>query len=194
MSERSESPPPAGLPVRDDGGAATQLTLLLNATTSIVDEEFKRSERLDAKSRNLITVTGAFFAVVQAVVGGLIAEALIASDTQPASPLVVWILVAGGIATIGLIVALIWSYEVWALREDAALKIKTIRDYRDAALEGNPAVGAKLVDAYAKIAEDRRKVNAERADALGSAAIACGIAMALIGTELVLAFIAVATH
>ncbi len=182
------------MPIREDGGAATQLTILLDAATSIIDEEFKRSERLDAKSRNMITLTGTFFAVVQAVVAALINETLSATGTQAASPLILWLMVAGGVATVGLGIALTWSYEAWRLRNDEALQVKTIRDYRDAAYAGNPAVGAKLVDAYAKIAEDRRKVNAERATAVDKAAIACGFAMFLIGTELVLAFVAVAVH
>jgi hypothetical protein len=49
----------AGLTSRmpDDGGAsATQLSVLLSSATSAIDEEFKRSERLDAKSRNQITI------------------------------------------------------------------------------------------------------------------------------------------
>jgi cellobiose-specific phosphotransferase system component IIC len=168
--------------------------MLLDAATAIIDEEFKRSERLDAKSRNMITVAGAFFAVVQAVVAALINETLTATATQETSPFVLWLCVAAGISTLGLLIALTWSYEAWRLRDDEALQVKTIRDYRDAAYSGNPAVGAKLVDAYAQIAEDRRKVNAERADAVDAAAIACGIAMALIGIELVLAFVAVAAR
>jgi hypothetical protein len=190
MSERSESP--ANMPIRENGGAATQLTILLDAATAIIDEEFKRSERLDAKSRNMITVAGTFFAVVQAVVAALVNETLGATDTQAASPWIPWLMVAAVVATIGLGIALTWSYEAWRLRKDEALKVKTIRDYRDAAYAGNPAVGANMVDAYAKIAEDRREVNAERADAVDKAAIACGGAMLLIGTELVLAFAAVA--
>lgn len=181
------------MPVKEDG-SATQLTLLLEAATALVDEEFKRSERLDAKSRNLITVTGAFFAVVQAVVVGLINESLSATETHGASSFIVWLSIAGGVATVSLVAALFWSYRAWKLRDDDALQVKTIRDYRDAARDGNPAVGAKLVDAYATIAEKRRKVNEDRAKAVDAASVACGIAMALIGTELVLAFVAVAVQ
>jgi hypothetical protein len=180
--------------VKEGDGSATQLSILLDAATSIIDEEFKRSERLDAKSRNMLTVTGTFFAVVQAVVAALINETLGATATEPASPWIPWLMGAAGVAIIGLLIAVTWSYEAWRLRDDEALQVKTIRDYRDAAYGGNPAVGAKLVDAYANIAEDRRKVNAERASAVDKAAIACGFAMLLIGTELVLTFVAVAVH
>jgi hypothetical protein len=193
MSERRESPP-ADLPVKEDASAATQLTLLLNAATSIVEEEFKRSERLDAKSRNMLTVTGTFFAVVQAVVAALINETLGTTATEPASPWIPWLMGMAGLAIVGLLIAVTWSYEAWRLRDEEALQVKTVRAYRDAAHAGNPAVGVKLVDAYSDIAEDRRKVNAERADVVDKAAIACGSAMLLIGTELVLTFFAVAVH
>lgn len=182
------------MPVQSEGGGATQLSVLLDAATAIIDEEFRRSERLDAKSRNMVTIMGAFFTVVLAVVAALINETLFATSTQDTSPFVLWLCIGGGVATIGVLIALTWSYEAWKLRDEEALQVKTIRDYRDAAYNGNPAVGAKLVDAYATIAEDRRRVNAERADAVEAAAIACGIAMLLIGTELVLALVAVAAR
>lgn len=192
MTEPSESPPK--VPVQEKEGAATQLSILLDAANAVIDEEFKRSERLDAKSRNMLTVAGTFFAVVQAVVAALVNETLGATATQAASPLVPWLMAAAVVAVVGLGIAVAWSYEAWKLRIDQTLNVKTIRDYRDAAYAGNPVVGAKLVDAYAKIAEDRRKVNAERADAVNKAAIACGGAMFLIGAELVLALVAVAVH
>lgn len=191
MVEKSEQP--TNMPSPGDN-SATQLSILLDAATALIDEEFKRSERLDAKSRNMVTVAGAFFAVVQAVVVGFINETLGATATQPASPFILWLAIAAGVATLGLGIALVWSYEAWRLRDDETLRVKTIRDYRDAAYEGNPVVGAKLVDAYARIAEKRREVNEERAKAVDAAAIACIIAMLLIGTELVLAFVAVALH
>jgi len=191
MAEHSEQP--TNMPSKGDS-SATQLSILLDAATALIDEEFKRSERLDAKSRNMVTVAGAFFAVVQAVVVGFINETLGATATQGASPFILWLAVAAGVATLGLGIALVWSYEAWKLRSDETLKVKTIRDYRDAAYEGNPVVGAKLVDAYAWIAEKRREVNEERAKAVDAAAIACMGAMALIAAELALAFVAVALH
>jgi hypothetical protein len=191
MTEPSEKP--TNMPAKRDG-EATQLSILLDAATAIIDEEFKRSERLDSKARNLITVAGAFYAVVQAVVIGLVNETLGGGFLKDASSFVPWLMLAAGLATAGMLAALGWTYNAWRLRGDEALRVKTIRDYRDAAYAGNPAVGAKLVDAYAKIADDRRQVNAERAAAVDAAAVACGIAMALIGIELVLAFVAVAVR
>lgn len=191
MMEHAESP--TRMP-RKGEGSATQVSVLLSAATSLIDEEFRRSERLDAKSRNLVTIAGSFFAVVQAVVVGLINGSLGATETHDASSFILWLAIAGGFATIATVVALFLSYNAWRLRDDEALAVKTIRDYRDAARDDNPAVGVQLVDVYANIAENRRSVNRKRAGAVDRAAIACGLAMALIGTELVLAFVAVAVQ
>jgi cellobiose-specific phosphotransferase system component IIC len=190
MEEQSKSP--ASVRPKGDAEGAAQLSLLLHAATAVVDEEFKRSERYDAKSRNLITVTGAFFAVVQAVVVALINGSLAATKAHDASTFVPWIVTAGIASTLGLAVAVYYSYRAWQLRDEDAVAIKTIRAYRDAALAGNPAVGAKLVDGYTTVAERRREVNEDRATAVDAAAIGCGIAMALIGTELIVALVAAA--
>lgn len=189
MSDPTELP--AGKPEKPDA-SATQLTILLNAATSAIDEEFKRSERLDAKSRNQLTVTAGFFAVVQAVTVGLVNGTLGATTTHKASSFVVCLAITGAVAAVALVVAVVVSYQSWKLRDDPTLSIKTIREYIDAARRGNPAVGAKLVSAYADIADGRRKNNATRADALDCAAKACGATIAFIGVELILGFVAVA--
>lgn len=186
-------PDPADFPTQPSSeGAATQLSILLSAATSAVDEEFKRSERLDAKSRNQVTVAGTWFAVTQAVVVGLVNGALGPDLAQGASGLVVWLAVAGGVGAVLTVAAVITSYNAWRLRDDPTLSIKTIRAYVDAARAGNPAVGVKLVAAYADVAEGRRTNNASRARAVDRAALACGFAMIAVASELLLAFIAVA--
>lgn len=173
---------------------ATQLSILLDTVTSIIEEEFKRSERLDAKSRNQITIAGSFFAVVQAVVIGLINGSLGGGEGKPASSFVMWLAVAGGAAGIAMLVALRFSYSAWKLRDDPALKVKTVRDYVEFARNGNPAVGVKLIEAWTDVADGRRANNKKRAERVEEAAIVCGIAMAFIGIELVLAFVAVAVQ
>lgn len=175
----------------EDGGAsATQLSILLSSATAIIDEEFRRSERLDAKSRNQVALTGTFFAVVQAGVIGLLNGILGASENHPASSFVPWLAGAGGLAALSLAVALIVSYRAWRLLDDPALAVKTIRDYLSPARQGNPAVGVKLVDAYSKIAEGRRANNAKRSKALEDATKACGVAFVCVTVELILAFTA----
>jgi len=183
------------LPAResDNGGSsATQLSILLASATSMIDEEFKRSERLDAKSRNQIALVGAFFAVVQAGVIGLINGSLGATtEKDPASSFVPWLAAAGGVAALALIVAFAFSYRAWKLHDDPALSPETIDSYKEHARQGNPAVGVKLIGAYTEIAEGRRANNEKRAESLESAAIACAVAMTFIAIELVLAFVAV---
>lgn len=176
----------------DSGGAgATQLSILLASATSMIEEEFKRSERLDAKSRNQIAIIGTFFAVVQAGVIGLINGSLGSTEQHGASSFVPWLAITGGVAAVALVVALAFSYRAWRLHDDPALSPDTLDSYREAARQGNPAVGVKLIGAYTKIAKGRRENNAKRAESLESAAIACAVAMAFIAIELVLAFVAV---
>jgi hypothetical protein len=185
---------PIELPSRkaDEGDkGASQLSILLSSATSMVDEEFKRSERLDAKSRNQITIAGSFFAIVQAVVVGLINGSLGATETTGRSSFVGWLAAAGAAAGIALVVALAFSYRAWKLREDDALEPDTLTDYISYAQKGNEAVAVKLVTAYAEIAKQRRDNNETRAKAMEHAARACFIALAFVSVELTLAFIAV---
>jgi hypothetical protein len=187
----------AGLTSRmsDDGGAsATQLSVLLSSATSAIDEEFKRSERLDAKSRNQITIVASFFTVVQAVVVGLINGSLGGTEHHGASSFVLWLAIVGALASAALVAAVFVSYGSWKLRDDPTLETETIREYIDFARDGNPVVGVNLVAAYADIAQGRRDNNALRATALERAAKACGAATLLIAAELTLAFIAVAVQ
>lgn len=183
----------AGEPERPEA-AATQMSLLLSAATSVIDEEFKRSERLDSKSRNQISIVGALFAVVQAVVVGLLNGTLEPARGHATSSFVVWLGVAAVAAAIALAVAIAVSYQSWRLRDDPALGLNTIRQYSDAARSGNPAVGAKLIEGYTQIAEGRRANNEERAEALDRAAVACAVATAFGLVELILAFVAAAVR
>jgi prepilin signal peptidase PulO-like enzyme (type II secretory pathway) len=180
--------------VPDDGASATQLSILLSSATGAIDEEFKRSERLDGKSRNQITIAGSLFTVVQAVVVGLINGSLGGTEQHQASSFVLWLAVAGAVATAAIFVAAYVSYQSWKLRDDPTLSADTIRDYIDYAREGNPVVGVNLVAAYAEIAKGRRANNAKRSAALDYATKACGIAALVITAELVLAFVAVAVQ
>jgi hypothetical protein len=190
MNDPSDIPTPSA---SDAGAAATQLSILLVAATAAVDEEFKRSERLDAKSRNQVTVAGTWFAVTQAVVVGLVNGTLGATHTHQASSFIPWLAAVGGVGALLTIMATIVSYNAWRLRDDPTLSVKTILDYIDFARAGNAAVGVKLVGAYADIASGRRANNAKRAKAVDRAAVACGLAMVVMSVELILAMIAVAT-
>lgn len=176
---------------QENGGSATQLSILLTSATSLIDEEFRRSERIDAKARNQIALVATFFAVVQAGVISLMNGVLGPSAGHAASSFVPWLAGLGGMAGIALVAAALISNRVWRLLDDPALGVKTIREYLAPAREGNPAVGAKLINAYAKIADGRRHNNQLRTNALEAATKTCGVAFLFIGLELTLAFVAV---
>ena len=187
---------PSELPNRklgsDDDAArsATQLTILLQAATATVDEEFRRSERLEAKSRNQITLAATMFGVTQVIAVGLV-NGVLAADNTKASFLVAVVAGAGILALGCLAWALLRSYRSWNLHNEKALGIETFEMFLGPAQTGNPNVGARLVSAYAKIAQVRRENNKARADAVSAAARACGVTLSCVALELVVAFAAV---
>lgn len=174
---------------KDEANSARQVSILLAAATTVLDEEFKRSERLDAKSRNQVVVTGAFLAVAQAGVVSLLNGRLALADAATFRTILA---ITAALAAIGVIIAIFVSYQAWELRDEDAIAVETIKEYIPWAYEGHPLVGIRLASVYAEIAEDRRANNAARADRLTRAAKACGVALALIGVELAVAFIAIA--
>lgn len=186
---------PSELPTRPIGGddgarSATQLTILLDAVKATVDEEFRRSERLDAKSRNQMTLAATMFGVAQAIAVGLV-NSVLAQDGTKASILAGVVAGAGLVALGCLAWALIRSYRSWDLRNEKALAVETFETYLGAAQAGNPNVGAKLVTQYAKVARARRDNNNARVSAVERAARACAVTSAWVGVELVLAFAAI---
>jgi hypothetical protein len=183
------------LPNRPIGGddaarSATQLTILLDAVKTTVDEEFRRSERLDAKSRNQMTLAATMFGVAQAIAVGLV-NSVLAQEGTKASILAGVVSGAGIVALCCLAWALMLSYRSWGFRDEKALAVETFETYLGAAQAGNPNVGAKLVKQYAKVARARRDNNNERVTAVERAARACAVTSACVGAELVLAFAAV---
>lgn len=164
---RNPSDIPAGGP--DEG---KQLALLLDTACHMADEEFRRSERLDAKSRNQFTVVGALFAVVMATTAGVLNALLSQTSVDD------WVYpVLGGCALTSIValgLALTWSIETWRIRESDALDPDTLEQYVSHAERGNVAVAKNLVCTYAQILRDRRLGNKKRVDDLKNATIACG--------------------
>ena len=191
MTEPSELP---NRPVHGEEAArsATQLTILLQAAMATVDEEFKRSERLDTKSRNQMTLTATMFGVAQAIAVGLV-NGVLASENAKAEYLVAFVAGAAIIALVCLAWALWRSYRSWDLQMEKALGIETFDEqmYLGAAKAGNPNVGVNLVTAYAQIARVRRENSTARAKAVNRAMIACGVTLGWVSVELALAFAAV---
>lgn len=176
----------------DPDKSAAQLSILLSASTAVIDEEFKRSERLDNKSRSQVAVTAAIYAAVQAGAISLL-NGLLRPATGETATIAIVLAVIAAVAAAAMIAAIAVSYEAWKLRDEDALSVATIKKYRHWAYMGHPLVAVRLIDAYAKIADDRRANNELRAAALTKATYACGVALLITGLELIVAFAAVAT-
>ena len=174
---------PAGAP--DEG---KQLALLLETARHMVDEEFRRSDRLDGKSRNQFTVVGALFAVVMATTAGVLNALL---DEKGVAEWVYPLLAGCALLTIiALAMAFMWSLETWRVRPNDALDPETLEQYVSHAERGNIAVAKHLIGAYAQILRDRRRLNKERVADLKRATVACGVAALAALVQLAAVFVA----
>lgn len=172
--------------------AASQLGLLLDATKQAIDEEFKRTERLEQKARNQATFTATLYAGVQALVVGLFNGQL--SDGDQTSAFVPYIAILGAIATVIAVAAFAASYRAWKLHTEAVIRVSDITSetYVKAAAQGKPRVGVNLIEHYGDIAVERRRVNEARVRSLSFARVICFAATLVLAAEIILAFIAVA--
>ncbi len=154
----------------------------------MVDEEFRRSERLDAKSRNQFTAVGALFAIVMATTVGVL-NALLDDKSVDG-----WVFpVLGGCALASIMalgMALAWSLETWRVRESDALDPETLEQYVSHAERGNVAVAKNLIKANAQILRDRRSRNVARVADLKRATVACGITALASLVQLAAVFVA----
>jgi hypothetical protein len=178
----------------DPAKTASQLSLLLDAARGAVDEEFKRTERIEAKARNQTTFTATLFAGAQVLVVGLINGVL--TDGGNISGFIPWLAAVGGIATLVAMAAFAASYRVWSLREESTVALSDMSgsDYIGAAIVGNPRVGINLVLHYSEIASDRQTVNDDRVRRLTFATTTCFLSNAVVAAEIALAFVAVAVR
>jgi len=189
----------------NDSQSATQLGLLLDVATLRVEEQFKIGDRLDAKSRNQVTVAATFFAGVQAgvisLVNGILGPSestpslvngiLVPGRSVPASPYVPYLAAAAGVAVLALLLAVVMSFRAWRLRPELSIDVETIRKYIPFARDDEPGFGANLVWAHTKLVEARQEQNTDRADALRRAGWACLATLVVAGIELMLAFVAI---
>jgi hypothetical protein len=154
----------------------------------MADEEFRRSERLDAKGRHQLTSAGALFAVAMAVTAGVL-NALLDQNSVDG-----WVYPAlGGTALVSILAlmsAFAWSQEVGKTKPTDALDPATLDEYVAFAERGVQAVGKNLVKTYAQILRDRRRNNAARVDALKKLTIACAFAYLASLAQLAAVFIA----
>lgn len=170
---------------------ATQLGILQQAAVILIDEQNRITERLDAKSRNQLTIATTFFAGVQAAVISLVSGPLRPAESGTGSPYVPYLLAAAIVAVAALVTAVLTSSRVWKLRSARALDAQTIRDYIPFAAQGRAGVGSNVVWAYTQIAEARQEQNEHRVQALKPANRACLVTILVASVELVLGFVAV---
>jgi len=172
--------------------SASQLSLLLDAAKATIDEEFRRSERLDTKSRNQVSLAATMFGVAQVITVGLL-NSVLADGGDRKALILSAVLVSASLVALGWLArAMYLSYTSWSLKVEQALTLDIFGDrYIRAAKAGNPNVGERLVTQYAKVARTRRDNNAARAEAVKRAERACLAASACVGLELVLAFVAI---
>jgi hypothetical protein len=153
-------------------------------------EEFRRTERLEIKSRHLFTACGALFAVVMATTAGVLNALLDAEQGNLAA----WVLpVLGGAAlasTVALGFALAWTLQVQTLHKTDALDADTIDQYVPYAEKGNVAGAKNLITTYAQLLRARRKNNAQRARDLKVATVFCGVAATASLLQLLAVFVA----
>jgi hypothetical protein len=174
----SPSNNPSDIPSTTPEAGGTQLGLLLDAAKDMLAEEIRRTDRLETRSRHLITACGALFAVVIAATVGLLSALLDAKNGEIDG----WVIPTLGGFTIASVVSLgaafAWTQTVQKLRETNALDPKTIDDYIVWAEKGHVAVAKNLITTYASLLRSRRGENDERAQDLKRAADACRVAAA----------------
>jgi len=179
---------PSGSP--DQG---RQLGLLLEAAKNMVDEEFRRTERLENKARTAFSSAGALFAVVMATTAGIL-NALLNHGKVAAGVYVV----LGGAALLSIVAlafAFIWTLKVQDLIPTDALNPDDLdKTYLSFAEQGNVGVGKRLIEAYAQILRDRRKNNETRAENLKCTTTLCTVAALSSLVQLAAVFVALITR
>jgi uncharacterized protein YneF (UPF0154 family) len=136
------------------------LTEVLRLARAAMDQEFEVTDRLDRKARGQLTLAGQWFAIVQAVSG----IAWAASKAEQ------WLLICiGAIALLGgvlLGVMFTLSANVWKIRDEPAVSPKALLAMTAMADDPEKDLQQAMVQHYASMLQDRRRNNAERADAL----------------------------
>jgi hypothetical protein len=145
-----------------------------------VDQEFRRTERLDAKSRQAFALAAGFFALTQAVAFASFGESAVSSDERA------WILVAAVAAVAALTFTAICVYHAEKLRDEGSVPIQSVFDW---CLEqkGERLVTAWLILAHRQVASERKSSNADRAKQAKAVASAAALTLTLCATELILA-------
>jgi hypothetical protein len=169
MANTSPTPSPS-----DSSDPGKQLELLVGLAQNMVDEEYRRTERLENRGRQTFAATGVLFAVVMATTAGILNA--LTKDSHVHHWVYILLGVTAAWSTLALCVALYATLEVDRTRKQDALDPKTIEQYIGPAQKGNPAVGATVANIYARQLRLRRDSNNARAADLKCARWWCGFA------------------
>jgi hypothetical protein len=144
-----------GEPSKGRGGGGRDLELALGALRARIDEEFKISERLDAKARQATALAAGYFAVIQTVAFGSYAEQNI--TTLERVFMLAAVVIAGcAVAAVG------WKLAHGeALQEEIDIPPSVIVKWCEEA-QGEEDVAAHLVRRLSTVAERRASNNGIR--------------------------------
>lgn len=129
---------------------------VIEIARTAIDQEFAIAERLDAKSRSLMTLAGSWFAVAQAVAGATLGAKGVAHG---------WLYAVAILAGLGALVlaATLWrGSRIWALRQEVDIVPETLFAMRERARVAEGDFSDDLLRHYAAILQSRRMTNLDR--------------------------------
>jgi hypothetical protein len=154
-----------------------------NALTTLrdrVDQEFKRTERLDSKSRQAFAIAAGFFALTQAGAFATFGESAVSPGERG------WILVAAVTAVAALAFTAIRVQHAERLRPEGGVHIQSVLDWCLRESEER-MITAWLILAHRQVAMERVTSNGLRAKQVEAVVWAAGLTLVLCATELILA-------
>jgi hypothetical protein len=167
---------------------ADKFAQVIESARSMVEEQFRISERLDRKVRYQAGTAGAFFAVVQAVV---VNAAVRAQGLDDWTTTLAIFAVPATLITIGAFVA---ATGAWRTQTEKDLPIQDLRAMVEGVSHGDENTSRNLAFHYLNLAEQRRIGNAERLNRVRRVADITLLSIVLTGAELALVFVGLANH
>ena len=154
-----------------------------------LDEEYRRTERMENRARQTFAAAGALFTVVMATTAAVLTALTTTSQLHHWVYIVIG--VPAAVSVLVLYIALMATAEVDRTRPQEVLDPKTIEQYIGPAQKGNPNVGATLTNILAQQLRARRDNNNKRAADLKSVRWWCGFAVLASACQLAAVFAAV---
>jgi hypothetical protein len=164
----------------EGGGMADDLAQAITVLRARMDEEFRVSERLDAKQRQAFALASVFFAIVQTVAFGGFAQ----GNLHSAERAVIGLFAA--IAGLVLVVVMHRLNNAEELHPEDDLRPEAVVDWCNEA-DGPGYVAARLVGELSDVARRRSNSNTLRAENYDSVANAARWSLIVTGVELLIA-------